>query len=241
MAFSLTTWGLASRNAIDDSADRRFICSLGKTIQTLTRIVEGRPKKKDKADGWDAPTLFVVLFTLHQIADRFLSALFVRLLWSPSGQRRSARWLLDSLLYNITDHPVQPVSLCTSLSTRSLTRGVDPNKLRKAHVVVTTYDVVKSEYGALNPSVKNEGKAKKNKPTASTANSDDSDSEDFGRTVKGAKKTKAGAKKDALFHLRWWRIVLDEAHTIKNRATQGAIACCALEGKFRWCLTGTPM
>jgi hypothetical protein len=31
--------------------------SLGKTIQTLARIVDGRPKKSDKADGWAAATL----------------------------------------------------------------------------------------------------------------------------------------------------------------------------------------
>lgn len=36
-------------------------CRLGKTIQTLTRIVEGRPHKSDKEDGWSATTLFVVI------------------------------------------------------------------------------------------------------------------------------------------------------------------------------------
>lgn len=34
-------------------------CSLGKTIQTITRIMDGRPKKADKADGWAASTLCV--------------------------------------------------------------------------------------------------------------------------------------------------------------------------------------
>lgn len=33
----------------------------------------------------------------------------------------------------------------------------------------------------------------------------------------------------------------DEAHNIKNEKTNRAVACCALEAKFRWCLTGTPM
>jgi Superfamily II DNA/RNA helicases, SNF2 family len=36
-------------------------------------------------------------------------------------------------------------------------------------------------------------------------------------------------------------MVPDEAHNIKNQKTKGAIACCELQGKFRWCLTGTPM
>ena len=30
---------------------------LGKTIQTLARIVEGRPRKSDAEDGWAAATL----------------------------------------------------------------------------------------------------------------------------------------------------------------------------------------
>lgn len=47
--------------------------------------------------------------------------------------------------------------------------------------------------------------------------------------------------KDALFNVRWWRIVLDEAHTIKNRATKNAKACFDLKANHRWCLTGTPM
>jgi hypothetical protein len=34
-----------------------FYDSLGKTIQTLTRIVDGRARKSDKADGWSASTL----------------------------------------------------------------------------------------------------------------------------------------------------------------------------------------
>lgn len=33
----------------------------------------------------------------------------------------------------------------------------------------------------------------------------------------------------------------DEAHTIKNRNTKSALACCDLVAKYRWCLTGTPM
>ena len=35
-------------------------CSLGKTIQTLARIVDGRAKKSDKQDGWTASTLYAV-------------------------------------------------------------------------------------------------------------------------------------------------------------------------------------
>ncbi|KAK7059749.1 DNA repair protein RAD5 [Favolaschia claudopus] len=44
-----------------------------------------------------------------------------------------------------------------------------------------------------------------------------------------------------LFTTKWWRIILDEAHTIKNRKTKTAEACWDLQARFRWCLTATPM
>ncbi|QDZ23851.1 SNF2 domain-containing protein [Chloropicon primus] len=45
---------------------------------------------------------------------------------------------------------------------------------------------------------------------------------------------------DCLIDIKWKRIVLDEAHIIRNRATRGFSAAALLEGETRWCLTGTP-
>lgn len=44
-----------------------------------------------------------------------------------------------------------------------------------------------------------------------------------------------------LFQCEWHRIVLDEAHTIKNMKTEGFTAACSVPAKIRWCLTGTPI
>ena len=44
-----------------------------------------------------------------------------------------------------------------------------------------------------------------------------------------------------LFRANWYRVILDEAHTIKNSKTTCAKACFKLQAKNKWALTGTPV
>lgn len=49
-------------------------------------------------------------------------------------------------------------------------------------------------------------------------------------------------KKDGpLFGVKWCRIILDEAHIIRNHNTGISQACTQLHGRNRWALTGTPI
>ncbi|KHJ92137.1 protein, SNF2 family, partial [Oesophagostomum dentatum] len=52
----------------------------------------------------------------------------------------------------------------------------------------------------------------------------------------------ADARKSSMLErIHWARIVLDEAHQIKNRKTKSSKAVCRLEADARWCVTGTPL
>ncbi|KAJ6039603.1 Helicase C-terminal [Penicillium canescens] len=50
-------------------------------------------------------------------------------------------------------------------------------------------------------------------------------------------------KNSALFcaSRNWARVILDEAHHIRNRSSKTFQAACAIPAVYRWCLTGTPI
>jgi SNF2 family DNA or RNA helicase len=44
-----------------------------------------------------------------------------------------------------------------------------------------------------------------------------------------------------LFQYRWYRVILDEAHSIRNVNSRVSRSACLVEARSRWCLTGTPV
>jgi len=78
---------------------------------------------------------------------------------------------------------------------------------------IEDYDVVMTTYGVL--------------------------SSDLDRKEK--EKGKKNANSKTLFDYEWFRVILDEAHNVKEKSTKTAKAACALDSQYRWCLSGTPI
>ncbi|KAI9696843.1 MAG: hypothetical protein M1836_005205 [Candelina mexicana] len=79
-------------------------------------------------------------------------------------------------------------------------RCTDVNELAEYDVVITTYQIVLSQF---------------------------------------LKQGKSG--KNPLLQTNWFRIVLDEAHTIREQSTKQSQAICCLIAQRRWAVTGTPI
>ncbi|KAF8341641.1 SNF2 family N-terminal domain-containing protein [Cantharellus anzutake] len=64
----------------------------------------------------------------------------------------------------------------------------------------------------------------------------------FRKQEAGFKRKGAIVKEQSPIHaIKWQRIILDEAHNIKERSTNTAKGAFELVGKYRWCLSGTPL
>ncbi|KAJ5291108.1 DNA repair protein RAD16 [Penicillium angulare] len=64
----------------------------------------------------------------------------------------------------------------------------------------------------------------------------------YRKQEKGWARDGGVVKADSVIHsIHYHRLVLDEAHSIKQRTTGVAKACFALKATYKWCLSGTPV
>ncbi|KAI0639627.1 SNF2 family N-terminal domain-containing protein [Trametes polyzona] len=130
-------------------------------------------------------------------------------------------------------------------------RRLDPAFLADFDAVITTYSTLASEFS----------KQTKSLESADDDEDDDGASSDgivemdgMGRPIGRPPKAKKAAKKrkkaangsnveatSPLQSIHWFRVVLDEAHSIKETSTVGCRASCDLAADRRLCLTGTPV
>ncbi|KAG6521180.1 hypothetical protein ZIOFF_018246 [Zingiber officinale] len=128
------------------------------------------------------------------------------------------------------------------------TRTKHPNELTRYHVVLTTYSIVTNEVPKQPIADDDEGEQKNHDkyglcPDFSSNKKRRQSSNEQNNKKKGKKSKESllDFGSGPLARVRWFRIILDEAQTIKNHRTQVARACCGLRAKRRWCLSGTPM
>lgn len=128
-------------------------------------------------------------------------------------------------------------------------RTKDPNELAKYDVVLTTYAIVSMEV-PKQPLVDKDDE-EKGKQDAFSVFSGPLDSKKRKDPPTSNKKNRKGRSPTdgallesaarPLGRVRWFRVILDEAQSIKNYRTQVARACWGLRAKRRWCLSGTPI
>ncbi|XVF87540.1 hypothetical protein PTKIN_Ptkin18bG0128400 [Pterospermum kingtungense] len=129
-------------------------------------------------------------------------------------------------------------------------RTKDPLELAKYDVVLTTYSIVSMEV-PKQPPVHGDDDEKGKLEDDRTSSMDilpsrkrkypSSSYKKGAKHKKGMDELLLDSGSRPLAKVRWFRIVLDEAQSIKNHRTQVARACWGLRAKRRWCLSGTPI
>jgi len=105
-----------------------------------------------------------------------------------------------------------------------------PSDLAEYDVVLTTFAVVGLEVSLGGVGVVGGEKDEAVAPA-----------ERFGSPIVGGSNPTPPDPGGAIGGVEWFRVVLDEAQSVKNARSQVAAAVSAVEAKCRWCLSGTPL
>jgi SNF2 family DNA or RNA helicase len=128
-------------------------------------------------------------------------------------------------------------------------RTRDPQELAKYDVVLSTYSIVSMEVPKQPlPEEKDEDKRNPNDYGFVPFSKPKKEKPEKVKKAKGKGRgmavdgdTSISVDSGPLARVAWFRVVLDEAQSIKNYRTQVARAAWGLRAKRRWCLSGTPI
>lgn len=139
-------------------------------------------------------------------------------------------------------HKVSSKANLSVLTYHGGNRTKDPLELAKYDIVLTTYAIVSMEVPKqpLNDKDDEELGRKSQLQLVGHPSTKKRKYPPSEKSLKG-KKGDSESVTGPLGKVRWFRIVLDEAQSIKNYKTQVARACWGLRAKRRWCLSGTPI
>ncbi|KAL0951422.1 hypothetical protein HGRIS_008114 [Hohenbuehelia grisea] len=131
-------------------------------------------------------------------------------------------------------------------------RRPDPAFLADFDAVITTFATLASEFSKQNRSIAS-ADAEEEEEEGGNSDVGGMDFDEHGNDVIRLPKAKKSGKRkkpcsastvecpSALQSIHWFRVVLDEAHSIKETGTVGSRASCDLMADRRLCLTGTPV
>ncbi|KYQ92342.1 SNF2-related domain-containing protein [Tieghemostelium lacteum] len=123
----------------------------------------------------------------------------------------------------------------------------DSQHLLSYDVILTTYTTLSAEYsddmnngnqtsGIQYTQLSNSGNTIEN-----SNNTDKKRKRQSGQLSQSGGTIDVNQPMQGLINCKWFRVVLDEAHTIKERSTRSSKAASYLESTIRWCVTGTPI
>lgn len=124
-------------------------------------------------------------------------------------------------------------------------RTKDPYELANYDVVLTTYSIVSMEVPKHTLQAKDADDGQNSEveeaPVQINKKRKQSLTSDKKRSKRGMDNASVESVVRPLAKVGWFRVVLDEAQSIKNHRTRVAQACWGLRAKRRWCLSGTPI
>ncbi|CAI5724884.1 unnamed protein product [Peronospora effusa] len=243
---------------------------MGKTIQAISLILENPreedPSSKGKAANVRKPAIvrggtlvvcpLVAVMQWKSEIERFVEPghLSVYIHHGPKRLNvveKIASYDIVLTTYSIIENEIRKTIGWSKIACKYCGKKYLPDKLVSHNKYFCGPDAKKT-------ALQNKQQKKKTKKKAAGETSDEEDDDDNlkksirkpkSRVNQRSKKKEEDKKstpqktkgKSPLHHIEWTRIVLDEAHYIKDRNCNTARGVFALKSSYKWCLSGTPL